>query len=220
VLQAYLPARLSADEIAAEVAPSSPSWAPAGPGDMGKVMGAVKAPGRQGRHGCGQRGGQGGAGGLNLNPPVSLAPLAGPPSCCWRALLGWAQADPPARVAYVSALEGAAQLATDGRDLAPAGINWPVTNGTRSLVDPERPHRAAQRLDLPSRLTRSADLSITRARRRHHPAGADGRQPVAARAPAAPGRAGRGRYPAVGRGGPRSRANTASTSTRAATPRG
>lgn len=48
VLQAYLPARLSADEVLAEVKAivsvlSTELGRPAGPGDMGKVMGAVKA---------------------------------------------------------------------------------------------------------------------------------------------------------------------------------
>ncbi|MDP3373982.1 MAG: GatB/YqeY domain-containing protein, partial [Hydrogenophaga sp.] len=48
VLQAYLPARLSADEVLTEVkaivaALSAELGRPAGPGDMGKVMGAVKA---------------------------------------------------------------------------------------------------------------------------------------------------------------------------------
>ena len=43
VLQAYLPARLSADEIAAEVQAIVAELGAAGPGDMGKVMGAVKA---------------------------------------------------------------------------------------------------------------------------------------------------------------------------------
>ncbi len=43
VLQAYLPARLSADEIAAEVKAIVAELGAAGPGDMGKVMGAVKA---------------------------------------------------------------------------------------------------------------------------------------------------------------------------------
>jgi len=43
VLQAYLPARLSADEIAAEVKAIVASLGAKGPGDMGKVMGAVKA---------------------------------------------------------------------------------------------------------------------------------------------------------------------------------
>jgi uncharacterized protein YqeY len=47
VLQAYLPARLSADEIAAEVQAivaglGAEMGKPPGPGDMGKVMGAVK----------------------------------------------------------------------------------------------------------------------------------------------------------------------------------
>ncbi len=42
VLQAYLPARLSADEIAAEVKAIVAELGAAGPGDMGKVMGAVK----------------------------------------------------------------------------------------------------------------------------------------------------------------------------------
>ena len=48
LLQAYLPARLSADEVLAEVkaivsALSTELGRSAGPGDMGKVMGAVKA---------------------------------------------------------------------------------------------------------------------------------------------------------------------------------
>jgi uncharacterized protein YqeY len=43
VLQGYLPARLSADEIAAEVAAIVAETGAKGPGDMGKVMGAVKA---------------------------------------------------------------------------------------------------------------------------------------------------------------------------------
>jgi uncharacterized protein len=42
VLQAYLPARLSADEIAAEVKAVVAELGAKGPGDMGKVMGAVK----------------------------------------------------------------------------------------------------------------------------------------------------------------------------------
>ena len=42
VLQAYLPARLSADEIAAEVQAIVAELGAAGPGDMGKVMGAAK----------------------------------------------------------------------------------------------------------------------------------------------------------------------------------
>jgi uncharacterized protein len=43
VLQAYLPARLSAEEITAEVKAIVASLGASGPGDMGKVMGAVKA---------------------------------------------------------------------------------------------------------------------------------------------------------------------------------
>jgi len=43
VLAAYLPARLSADEIAAEVKAIVLEIGATGPGDMGKVMGAVKA---------------------------------------------------------------------------------------------------------------------------------------------------------------------------------
>ncbi len=48
VLQAYLPARLSVDEVAAEVRAivielGEASGTKIGPGDMGKVMGAVKA---------------------------------------------------------------------------------------------------------------------------------------------------------------------------------
>ncbi|OPF64288.1 MULTISPECIES: GatB/YqeY domain-containing protein [Hydrogenophaga] len=43
VLEAYLPARLSADEIAAEVQAIVSALGAKGPGDMGKVMGAVKA---------------------------------------------------------------------------------------------------------------------------------------------------------------------------------
>jgi uncharacterized protein YqeY len=42
VLEAYLPQRLSADEITAEVAAIVAEVGATGPGDMGKVMGAVK----------------------------------------------------------------------------------------------------------------------------------------------------------------------------------
>ncbi len=43
VLQAYLPARLSAEEVATEVKAIVAELGATGPGDMGKVMGAVKA---------------------------------------------------------------------------------------------------------------------------------------------------------------------------------
>ena len=43
VLQVYLPARLSADEVAAEVRAIVAETGAKGPGDMGKVMGAAKA---------------------------------------------------------------------------------------------------------------------------------------------------------------------------------
>ena len=43
VLEGYLPQRLSADEVAAQVAAIVAELGAAGPGDMGKVMGAVKA---------------------------------------------------------------------------------------------------------------------------------------------------------------------------------
>ena len=43
VLQGYLPARLSADEISAAVAAIVTNLGASGPGDMGKVMAAVKA---------------------------------------------------------------------------------------------------------------------------------------------------------------------------------
>lgn len=42
VLEAYLPQRLSAEEIAAQVAQVVAELSAIGPGDMGKVMGAVK----------------------------------------------------------------------------------------------------------------------------------------------------------------------------------
>ena len=42
VLQAYLPARLSADEIAAEVRAIVAETGASGPADMGKVMGAAR----------------------------------------------------------------------------------------------------------------------------------------------------------------------------------
>jgi len=42
VLSAYLPQRLSSDEIAAEVAKIVAELGASGPGDMGKVMGVVK----------------------------------------------------------------------------------------------------------------------------------------------------------------------------------
>ena len=43
VLQAYLPARLSAEEVAAAIKAIVISLGASGPGDMGKVMGAAKA---------------------------------------------------------------------------------------------------------------------------------------------------------------------------------
>ncbi|HVK32670.1 MAG TPA: GatB/YqeY domain-containing protein [Burkholderiaceae bacterium] len=43
VLEAYLPQRLSAEQVAAEVARLVAELGAAGPGDMGKVMGAAKA---------------------------------------------------------------------------------------------------------------------------------------------------------------------------------
>ena len=43
VLEAYLPARLSAEEVTAEVKAIVAELGASGPGDMGKVMGAVKA---------------------------------------------------------------------------------------------------------------------------------------------------------------------------------
>jgi uncharacterized protein len=43
VLQAYLPARLSAEEVATEVKAIVAELGAKGPGDMGKVMGAAKA---------------------------------------------------------------------------------------------------------------------------------------------------------------------------------
>jgi uncharacterized protein len=43
VLEAYLPQRLSADEVNATVAALVAELGAAGPGDMGKVMGAAKA---------------------------------------------------------------------------------------------------------------------------------------------------------------------------------
>ena len=43
VLQAYLPQRLSADEVAAAIAALVAELGAAGPGDMGKVMAAAKA---------------------------------------------------------------------------------------------------------------------------------------------------------------------------------
>ncbi len=43
VLQAYLPARLSADEVTAAVAAIVAELGASGPGDMGKVMAAAKA---------------------------------------------------------------------------------------------------------------------------------------------------------------------------------
>jgi uncharacterized protein YqeY len=42
ILKVYLPQRLSADEIAAEVRAIVAELGASGPGDMGKVMGAVK----------------------------------------------------------------------------------------------------------------------------------------------------------------------------------
>ncbi len=43
ILQAYLPARLSADEVMSSVATLVAELGAAGPGDMGRVMAAAKA---------------------------------------------------------------------------------------------------------------------------------------------------------------------------------
>ena len=52
MLEGYLPQRLGADEIAAEVAKIVAELGATGPGDMGKVMGGGQgAARRQGRHG-------------------------------------------------------------------------------------------------------------------------------------------------------------------------
>ena len=48
--------------------------------------------------------------------------------------LAWAQADPPARVVYLSAIEGPARI-EDAGVWAPAALNWPVTTGTRLQLD-------------------------------------------------------------------------------------
>ncbi|HMN20427.1 MAG TPA: hypothetical protein PKA16_03440 [Ottowia sp.] len=76
--------------------------------------------------------------------------------------LGWAQADPPSRVAYVSALEGTAEIsqAPDRTQWAPATLNWPITTGTQLQVD------SGSRVELDSgwlvlRLQGAADLDTT-----------------------------------------------------------
>ncbi len=51
------------------------------------------------------------------------------------AATAWAQTDPPARVAYVSALEGPVQLQDSSGAWAPASLNWPVTTGTQLQLD-------------------------------------------------------------------------------------
>jgi len=58
-------------------------------------------------------------------------------------LFGWAQQpqpqpiDPPARVAYISALDGSAWIVSPGDgDGFQAAPNWPVTTGTRLTLDP------------------------------------------------------------------------------------
>lgn len=51
--------------------------------------------------------------------------------------LAWAQADPPTRVAYVSALEGSVRISTDAPGTwAAASLNWPVTTGSQLQLDP------------------------------------------------------------------------------------
>ncbi len=75
-------------------------------------------------------------------------------------LLGWAQADPPARVAAISALEGGAQVSTDGRNFSLAAINWPVTTGMRIVTEP------GARVELHGgwtalRATHAADIDVT-----------------------------------------------------------
>lgn len=76
-------------------------------------------------------------------------------------LCGWAQADPPGRVAYIGVLEGSAQVAGDGGAFTPASLNWPITTGTRVVVDP------GTRIELLGgtttwRANGPVDLSVTR----------------------------------------------------------
>ncbi len=97
---------------------------------------------------------------MTLDLPLSWRRWLGAALLLATPLLGWAQADPPARVAYVSALEGAAQIATDGRSFTPATLNWPVTSGTRLVTAP------AARAELQGgwstlRLSGRTDLGVT-----------------------------------------------------------
>lgn len=72
-----------------------------------------------------------------MHTPISLSfwrRLAGGALLLAAPLLGGAQpmADPPGRVAYVSAQEGTAQIEQGSRGAwQPAALNWPVTTGTR-----------------------------------------------------------------------------------------
>ncbi len=76
-------------------------------------------------------------------------------------LCGWAQADPPGRVAYIGLLEGSAQVASDGGAFTPVSLNWPITTGMRVLIDP------GTRIELLGgtatwRANGPVDLSVTR----------------------------------------------------------
>ena len=71
------------------------------------------------------------------------------------------QADPPGRVAYLSAQEGAAFLASPGASgWSPAALNWPVATGSRLGIEAgARTELHAGRLAL--RLGGPAQLSVT-----------------------------------------------------------
>ena len=75
VLQAYLPQRLSADEVTAQVKAIVAELGASGPGDMGKDGRRESQIGRQGRYGAGISGGQGRAG--RVKKPSSPPPSSG-----------------------------------------------------------------------------------------------------------------------------------------------
>lgn len=70
------------------------------------------------------------------------------------------QADPPARVAYISALEGSALISTDDGNWSEASLNWPVTTGT-ALQLAAGSRTALDGGGLSLRLQGAADLATT-----------------------------------------------------------
>ena len=76
-------------------------------------------------------------------------------------LLAAAQSqDPPDRVLYISAQQGAARLSTDGAQWSAAGLNWPVVTGAQLSTDPGA-HLELDGGNVVIRIAGPSDLGVT-----------------------------------------------------------